>query len=74
MVLPERLGHGQAPILPSPAPREDPAPAANSPVECSVENYPVFFLLDLAAELDLEVIHAYYRQNDPRGERVMTSG
>jgi len=29
----------------------------------------VFFLLDLAAELDLETIHPVYRQKDPRGEK-----
>lgn len=26
----------------------------------------MFFLLDLAAELDLETIHAFYRQRDPQ--------
>uniref|UniRef100_UPI003F6A504F IS1182 family transposase n=1 Tax=Vulcanococcus sp. TaxID=2856995 RepID=UPI003F6A504F len=30
----------------------------------------VFFLLDLAGELDLEAIHAPYRQKDPRGEKA----
>jgi len=30
----------------------------------------VFFLLDLAGELDLEEIHAVYRQKDPRGEKA----
>jgi len=30
----------------------------------------VFFLLDLAAELDLGEIHAFYRQKDPRGEKA----
>ncbi len=30
----------------------------------------MFFLLDLAAELDLEAIHAVYRQKDPRGEKA----
>jgi transposase len=29
----------------------------------------VFFLLDLAAELDLSEIHAYYGRKDPRGEK-----
>ena len=33
-------------------------------------NHLVFFLLDLAAELDLEAIHAVYRQKDPRGEKA----
>jgi transposase len=41
-----------------------------SPVEWLPENHLVFFLLDLAAELDLEVIHAVYRQKDPRGEKA----
>jgi transposase len=31
-------------------------------------NHLVFFLLDLATELDLEAIHAVYRQKDPRDE------
>ena len=34
------------------------------------ENHLVFFLLDLAAELDLEAIHSHYRQKDPRGEKA----
>ena len=34
------------------------------------ENHLVFFLLDLAGELDLEEIHAVYRQKDPRGEKA----
>jgi hypothetical protein len=29
-----------------------------------------FFLLNLAAELDLEAIHAVYRQRDPCGEKA----
>lgn len=41
-----------------------------SPVEWLPENHLVFFLLDLAAELDLEAIHAVYRQKDPRGEKA----
>ncbi|MCU0528750.1 MAG: IS1182 family transposase, partial [Cyanobium sp. Prado107] len=41
-----------------------------SPVEWLPENHLVFFLLDLAAELDLEEIHAPYRQKDPRGEKA----
>jgi len=41
-----------------------------SPVEWLPENHLVFFLLDLAAELDLEAIHAPYRQKDPRGEKA----
>ena len=41
-----------------------------SPVDWLPENHLVFFLLDLAAELDLDVIHAVYRQKDPRGEKA----
>ena len=41
-----------------------------SPVDWLPENHLVFFLLDLAAELDLEAIHSYYRQKDPRGEKA----
>ncbi|CAK6698023.1 hypothetical protein BBFGKLBO_02371 [Synechococcus sp. CBW1107] len=41
-----------------------------SPVEWLPENQLVFFLLDLAAELDLGEIHSYYRQKDPRGEKA----
>ena len=41
-----------------------------SPVDWLPANHLVFFLLDLAAELDLEAIHAVYRQKDPRGEKA----
>ena len=41
-----------------------------SPVEWLPENHLVFFLLDLATELDLEAIHSVYRQKDPRGEKA----
>jgi len=41
-----------------------------SPVDWLPENHLVFFLLDLAAELDLGEIHAYYGQKDPRGEKA----
>jgi transposase len=41
-----------------------------SPVDWLPQNHLVFFLLDLAAELDLGEIHAYYRQKDPRGEKA----
>jgi len=41
-----------------------------SPVDWLPENHLVFFLLDLAAELDLEAIHSHYRQKDPRGEKA----
>ena len=41
-----------------------------SPVDWLPENHLVFFLLDLAAELDLEAIYAVYRQKDPRGEKA----
>ena len=37
-----------------------------SPVDWLPENHLVFFLL----ELDLGEIRAYYRQKDPRGEKV----
>ena len=30
----------------------------------------MFFLIDLAAELDLEELHAHYRQKDPHGENA----
>ena len=35
-----------------------------------LENHLVIFLLDLAAELDLHAIYAFYRQMDPRGEKA----
>ncbi|PZV05938.1 MAG: IS1182 family transposase [Cyanobium sp.] len=41
-----------------------------SPLDWLPEKHLVFFLLDLAAELDLEEIHAVYRQKDPRGEKA----
>jgi transposase len=41
-----------------------------SPVDWLPDNHLVFFLLDLAAELDLEAIYAVYRQKDPRGENA----
>jgi transposase len=41
-----------------------------SPVDWLPENHLVFFLLDLAGELDLKEIHAVYRQKDPRGEKA----
>jgi transposase len=41
-----------------------------SPREWLSEDHLVFFLLDLAGELDLEEIHAVYRQKDPRGEKA----
>jgi transposase len=41
-----------------------------SPVDWLPENHLVFFLLDLASELDLGAIHAYYQQKDPRGEKA----
>ena len=41
-----------------------------SPVDWLPQNHLVFFLLDLAAELDLGEIHAHYRQKDPRGEKA----
>lgn len=41
-----------------------------SPVDWLPQSHLVFFLLDLAAELDLSGIHAYDRQKDPRGEKA----
>ncbi len=41
-----------------------------SPVDWLPENHLVFFLLDLAAELDLGEIHSYFRHKDPRGEKA----
>ena len=41
-----------------------------SPVDWLPENHLVFFLLDLAGELDLEEIHAFYWQQDPHGEKA----
>ena len=41
-----------------------------SPIDWLPENHLVFFLLDLAAELDLDEIHAVYREKDPRGEKA----
>ena len=40
-----------------------------SPVAWLPQDHLVFFLLDLASELDLEQIYAVYRQKDPRGEK-----
>ena len=50
------MGHSQAQLHPP------------SPVDWLPENPLVFFLLDLAAELDLESIHGYCLQKAPRGE------
>lgn len=41
-----------------------------SPVDWLPENHLVFFLLDLAAELDLEAIDALYRRKDPCWEKA----
>jgi transposase len=41
-----------------------------SPVDWLPENHLVFFLLDLAGEVDLEEIHAAFRQKDPRSEKA----
>jgi hypothetical protein len=41
-----------------------------SPVEWLPANHLVFFLLDLAAELDLSAIYAVYEARDPRGVRA----
>jgi hypothetical protein len=57
MVLGETMGHDQAQVLPP----LDPQQALlfpPSPVEWLPENHLVFFLLDLAAERDLDAIHS----------------
>jgi transposase len=41
-----------------------------SPVEWLPENHLVFFLLDLASQLDLSVIYAVYEARDPRGVKA----
>ena len=41
-----------------------------SPVDWLPANHLVFFLLDLADELDLGVIYAIYQQRDPRGVKA----
>ena len=41
-----------------------------SPVEWLPANHLVFFLLDLAAELDLSTIYAVYEARDPRGVKA----
>ena len=41
-----------------------------SPVDWLPQNHLVFFLLDLAGELDLEAIHAVYRHKYPRVEKA----
>ena len=41
-----------------------------SPVDWLPANHLVFFLLDLATELDLGVIYAIYQQRDPRGVKA----
>jgi transposase len=41
-----------------------------SPVEWLPANHLVFFLLDLAAELDLSAIYAVYEARDPRGVKA----
>ena len=41
-----------------------------SPVEWLPANHLVFFLLDLAAELDLSAIYAVYAARDPRGVKA----
>jgi transposase len=41
-----------------------------SPVEWLPEHHLVFFLLDMAAELDLSAIYAVYEARDPRGVKA----
>jgi hypothetical protein len=63
------MGHGQAQIL-LPWNPEQTLLLPPSPVDWLPEKHLVFFLLDLAAELDLETIHAVYRQKDSCGEKA----
>ena len=69
MDLGERMGHGQAQVFPRLEPRADAAAAAITSGLVTREP-PGVLLLDLAGELDLEEIHAVYRQKDPRGEKA----
>ncbi len=41
-----------------------------SPVEWLPANHLVFFLLDMAAELDLSAVYAVYEARDPRGVKA----
>ena len=63
------MGHGQPQVLPPLEPGAD-AAIPPPPVDWLPEKQLVFFLLDLAADLDLEGIHTHYRQKDPRGEKA----
>jgi transposase len=63
------MGHEQAKTLPSLDP-EQTLLLQPSPVEWLPENHMVFFLLDLASELDLSVIYAVYEARDPRGVKA----
>jgi len=69
MVLGEKMGHGQAEPF-RPWNPEQMLPLPPSPVDWLPENHLMFVLVDLAAELDLEAIHAVYRLNDPRDEKA----
>jgi hypothetical protein len=73
MDLGKRMGHGQAQVLPPLESRTD-LLLPPSAVDWLPENHLVFFLFDLAAELDLEAIHAINRQKDPRGEKAYEPG
>jgi hypothetical protein len=66
MILGETMGHGQAQVVPPWNP-EQTLLLPPSPVDWLPENHLDFFLLDLAAELDLDAIHSVYRHKDPRG-------
>lgn len=68
-VLKERVDQGQTQSLQSLEPDQT-LLVPPSPVDWLLENYLVFFLLDLAATIDLEEIHARYRQKDPREEKA----
>ena len=64
IALAERMGHGQAQIVPPVDPRsDDPAAAISSGM--ATAKHLGFFLLNLAAQLDLRTIHGVYRQKDP---------
>lgn len=69
IVLGEKMGHGQAEPF-RPWNPEQMLPLPPSPVDWLPENHLMFVLVDLAAELDLEAIHAVYRLKDPRDEKA----
>jgi hypothetical protein len=68
-----RIGHEQAQNLPFLEPGADVVSAALDGGVAAV-NPSGFFLLDLAAELDLSSIDAVYEARDPRGLRPTSHG